>query len=102
VHPRDLADLAVDRGEQLVVVERRPELEAMCRAEERQDRERGPALALDRVQRPIDVRAQKLAVDADHLPVECVEGAETEVAVAGELGEADVTLVGTVEERCDR
>jgi len=33
-------------------------------------------------------------VEGDHLPVEAVEGPQSEVAVLGELGEAQVAVVG--------
>src|SRR5262245_13725147 len=96
------AELLVDRGEEGVSVHRAVELEAAVRLEEGEDRERRSLLGVDRVERAVDVRAQELAVEGDHLAVDGIEGPEPEIAVSGELGEADVAVVGAVEERLDR
>ena len=51
---------------------------------------------------PVDVGAEELAVEGDHLAVEPVQRAQAEVAVLGQLGEAEVAVVGAVEQGADR
>ena len=50
----------------------------------------------------VDVGAEELAVEGDHLAVEPVQRAQPEVAVLGQLGEAEVAVEGAVEQRPDR
>ncbi|HEX6782108.1 MAG TPA: hypothetical protein VF125_08785 [Solirubrobacterales bacterium] len=52
-----------------------------ARLEAGDDGERRPLLGSDPVQTPLDVGAEELAVERDHLAVEMVERAEAEVAV---------------------
>ena len=52
--------------------------------------------------RAVDVGAVEAPVEGDHLAVERIQGAQAEVAVLGQLGEADVAVVGAVEQRADR
>ncbi len=96
------AQAAVELGHQLLPLDRVGELEAVGRLELDQAGERRPALGLDRVRDPLHVAAPELAVDRHHLAVDAVERAEAEVAVAGELGEADVALELAVEEGGER
>ena len=56
----------------------------------------------DRVDRPVDVGAEELAVEGDHLAVEPVQRPQPEVAVLGQLGEAEVAVEGAVEQGADR
>jgi hypothetical protein len=54
------------------------------------------------VDRSLDVGAPEAAVEGDHLAVEGVQRPEAEVAVLGQLGEADVALIGAVQQSPDR
>jgi hypothetical protein len=92
----------VEGGNQGVVVERAVELELDLRLEPDDDRERRQGAWLNLVDRAVDVGPVEAPVEGDHLSVERVQGAEAEIAVLGELGEADVALVGAVEEGADR
>ena len=56
----------------------------------------------DRVDRAVDVGAEELAVEGDHLAVEPVQRPQPEVAVLGQLGEAEVAVEGAVEQGADR
>src|SRR4029079_14568810 len=62
------------------------------RGERDDDRERRPLGGIDLADPSVDVGAPEPPVDGDHLTVERVQGPEPEVAVPGELGEADVAL----------
>jgi hypothetical protein len=72
------------------------------RLEAGDDGERRPLSRRHRADAPRDVGTEELAVERDHLAVEVVEGAETEVAVLGQLGKAEVSLEGAVEQGADR
>jgi hypothetical protein len=66
------------------------------------NRERRPLLRRDSADPAVDVGAEELAVDRDHLAVEVVQRPQAEVAVLGQLGKAEVALEGAVEQRSDR
>ena len=96
-------DQLVEAGQQLVVRalgRRQPLVDR--RLEAGDDRERRPLPRADPVDPPVDVGAEELAVERDHLAVEVVQRAEAEVAVLGQLGEAEVAVVGALEQGADR
>jgi hypothetical protein len=72
------------------------------RLETGDDGERGALLRVDPLDPPIDVGAEELAVERDHLAVEVVESAEAEIAVLGQFGEAEIPLEGPLEQGADR
>ena len=72
------------------------------RLEPRHHRERRPLLGGDRADRAVDVSAEELAVEGDHLAVEPVQRPQPEVARRRQLGEAEVAVEGTVEQGADR
>ena len=92
----------VEPGQQRSVVERALELDVDGRLEPRHHRERRLRRGRNRVDPALDVGSQELAVEGDHLAVEPVQRAQPEVAVRGQLGEAEVAVVGAVEQRPDR
>jgi hypothetical protein len=65
-------------------------------------RKRRPLLRRNPVEPAVDVGAEELAVDRDHLAVELVEGPQPEVAVLRQLSKAEIALEGAVEQRPDR
>ena len=97
-------DQLVEPRQQLLVVERARRARASTVGSNRGDhRERGPRRRRrPRSTAPVDVGAEELAVERDHLAVEPVQRPQPEVAVLGQLGEAEVAVVGAVEQRADR
>ncbi len=73
-----------------------------ARLKARDDREGSPLLRRDAVDGAVDVGAEELALERDHLPVEPVHRAEAEIAALGQLGEAEVAVEGALEQRPDR
>ena len=82
--------------------ERPAQLDVHVRPEPDHHREGSSRRAVDRVDAAVEVGAVEAAVHRDHLSVEAVERAQSEVAVARELGEGQIALVGAVEQRGDR
>ena len=78
------------------------ELELDLRFKPDHDRERRQGAWLNLDDRAVEVGAIEAPVEGDHLPVERVQGAEAEIAVPGELSEADVPFVGPIEQGADR
>ena len=95
-------DQLVEPRQQLLVGE--PALDPLVdrRLEAGDHGERRPLPGPDRVHVPVDVGPVEAAVEGDHLAVEPVQRAEPEVAVLGQLGEAEVAVVGAVEQGADR
>jgi len=92
VHPcqqllvlQPLLDLPLDRG-----------------LEPGDDGERGARGWRNRLHVAVDVSPEELAVEGDHLAVETVQRPQPEVAVLGQLGEAEVSVEGTIEQSTDR
>jgi hypothetical protein len=98
-----LGDHRVHRPQQLLVraLRRRQPL-VPGGLEAGDDGERRALARVDPVDSPVDVGAEELAVERDHLAVEVVERAETEVAVLAQLGEGEVAVEGAVEQGPDR
>ena len=92
----------VDPRQQLLVLERPLEADVDLGLEAGDDGERRPLGRRHRVDAPLDVGAEELAVEGDHLAVEAVDRPQAEVAVLGQLGEAEVALVGALQQRPDR
>ncbi len=93
---------AVDLPQQPVVVERPLQIELEERAERDYDGERRALRAREVVDPAIDLGAVEEPVEGDHLAVEVVDRSQAEIPVLGELAEADVSLVGPLEESADR
>ena len=95
-------DQPVEARQQLFVAE--PLLDPLLdrRLEPGDDGERGARVGWHRLDPAVDVGAEELAVERDHLAVEPVQGPEPEVAVLGQLGEAEVAVEGAVEQGADR
>ena len=91
----------VQQAEQLVVVERARHREPDIGIEEDHQREGRPLLVRHPADGPVHRGLEELAVEGHHLAVARVQRAETEVAVPVKLAEADVAVVGAVEERVD-
>jgi hypothetical protein len=92
----------VEAGEQVAVGQRPVDLPLDRRLEAGDDRERGPLRGRHRVDPALDVGPVEIAVEGDHLAVQPVQRAEAEVALLSQLGEAEVAVVGAVEQRPDR
>ena len=93
---------SVHGGEQLVLRQRPLEVEADTRLEACDDRERCALIRPDRMKHAVDVRTKEAAVERDQLAVEPVERADAQVAALGQLGDAEIAVVGALEQRADR
>jgi hypothetical protein len=97
-----LRNESVEPRQQLLMAELPLKLLVDLRLELSNDRERRLRLGGDPADVAIDVGAEELAVEGDHLAVEPVQCSQPEVAVLGQFGEAEVTVEGTVEQGADR
>jgi len=97
-----VGDQRVEPGQQLRVGEGLLDPHVGLRFEPRHDRERRLLLAPDGAHGTVGVGPEELAVERDHLPVEPVQRPQPEVAVLGQLGEAEVAVEGAVEQGADR
>src|SRR3954453_8689226 len=77
------------------------ERSGQVRLEKGHDGERWLRAPIDRLHRSVGSYLVEAAVEGDHLPIQCLERPEAEVAALPQLREADVTVVVAVEQGVD-
>jgi hypothetical protein len=91
-----------DEPQQLLLLHRIVDRNGLVGREGGDDRERRALVVVRAFDRSVRVRPPHRAVDHDHLAVERVERAEPEVAVAAQLADRQVAVVGAVEQGLQR
>lgn len=96
-----VADQLVKPLQQLLVREGPGEGRVDLRLEPGDDREGGPRAGGHGMDAALDVGPVEATVERDHLAIETVQRAQPEVAVLGQLAEAEVAVVSAVEQGGD-